>query len=113
MSRERMKILRRALQTALILILLGVAAICSWAFLYTEDLPDFKRLSEFAPDSSSIVSDPCLAGSSTAIPFQQISQSFREAMSAIESQKSMRLQTARSMTCGLHQKTVQREITEL
>src|SRR5271157_6067669 len=46
------------------LVLVVVVGVCGWLFVYTGDLPDFDHLSQFAPDSPTVVSDPCLASAS-------------------------------------------------
>jgi penicillin-binding protein 1A len=66
------------------LLLLPIVGVCGWFFLYTRDLPNFDSLSQFAPSAPSVVSDSCLDGQSTAVPFERIGKPFRDAFAAAE-----------------------------
>jgi membrane carboxypeptidase/penicillin-binding protein len=95
-----MKLLHKMLLATVILALLPVVGIGSWLFLYTGDLPDFVRLSQFAPNTQSVVSDPCLAGPSTSIPFERIGEPLKNAFDAAEPARSLPDQIARSLMCN-------------
>ena len=66
------------------LVLLPIVGACGWFFLYTRDLPNLDRLSQFAPSAPSVVSDSCLDGPSTVVPFERIGKPFRDAFAAAE-----------------------------
>ena len=95
------------------LALIAVVAVAAWFFVYTGDLPNLERLSEFAPAAPSMVSDPCLAGPSAAIPFDQIGAPLRDAVGAAENPKSMPLQIARSLTCDHNKGRIDRGLKQL
>ena len=78
-------------------VILIVAAV-SWFFLYSGDLPDIARLSQFAPAANTSVSDPCLPAASVAIPYEAIGENLRNALSAVEVR--LPLQISRTMFCA-------------
>ena len=82
------------------LVLLALAAISCWLFLYTGDLPDTKHLFQFAPSAQFAVLDSCLASPSIAIPFDRIGKTMRDALAAAESPASFPHQIAWSLMCN-------------
>ena len=94
-----MELLYKILLGMLGLVLLTVAGLCSWLFLYTGDLPDFDHLSQFAPSIQSVVSDSCLASPSTSIPFDRIGEPLKNAIVAAEKAQSLSHQIAFSLMC--------------
>lgn len=91
-------------------VLLAVVGICGWLFVYTEDLPDFDHLSQFAPDAPSVVSDSCLASASTSIPFDRIGRPLRDALAAAEPEQFLPMQIARSLMCDHTEKRLKRQL---
>lgn len=77
---------------ALLKIALGVLAVCalvvvfglSWFFFYSSDLPDLSAISQFAPQTSTKVSDPCLKSPSIAISDDGIGDNLRAALTVAE-----------------------------
>jgi membrane carboxypeptidase/penicillin-binding protein len=86
------------------LVLLAVAGVCGWFFVYTGDLPDIKYLSQFTPVAQSLVSDSCLAGPSTVIPFDRIGKPLQDALAAAEPHVSLSDQIARTLMCNRHER---------
>lgn len=82
------------------LVLMALAAVCSWLFIYTGDLPDIGHLAQFAPSAQSSISDSCLATPSLAIPFDRIGKSLQDALAVAESPQLFPDQIARSLMCG-------------
>ena len=82
------------------LVLLAVAGVCGWLFVYAEDLPDTDHLSQFAPIAQSLVSDSCLASPSIAIPFDRIGRPLQDALAAAEPHVSQSDQIARPLMCN-------------
>ena len=111
--RQLLHKLWRALLALAILLLLGVAGVCIWTFLYTGDLPDVKKLSQFNPPANSVVSDSCLAGPSTAVPFERIGEPFGNALVAVENPSSMPLRIASSLLCDHTKGNIRRGLKEL
>jgi membrane carboxypeptidase/penicillin-binding protein len=93
---------------AAVVILIVVAA--SWFFFYSGDLPDVGRLAQFAPTSTTSVSDTCLTALSIAIPYESIGENFRNALSAVELRLSF--QISRTMFCT-PSKVLHRELDEM
>jgi penicillin-binding protein 1A len=79
-----MGLLRKISFSIAALVLLLVGGVCGWLFVYTGDLPDFDHLSQFAPSAQSVVSDSCLAGPSTVVPFDGTGKPLRDALAAAE-----------------------------
>jgi len=71
------------------LVLLVLAGISGWLFLYAGDLPDIEHLSQFAPSAQSTVIDSCLTSPSMAIPFDSIGKTLQDALAAAESSASL------------------------
>ena len=82
------------------LVLLVVAGVCGWLFVYTGDLPNTDHLSQFAPRTQSPVFDSCLASPSMAIPVERIGKTLQDALAAAESPRSWPDQIARSLMCN-------------
>lgn len=82
------------------LVLIALALVCSWLFIYTGDLPDIGHLLQFAPSAQSSVSDPCLISPSLAIPFDHIGKTLQDALAAAESPQLFPDQIARSLMCS-------------
>jgi membrane carboxypeptidase/penicillin-binding protein len=82
------------------LVLLAVAGVCGWLFVYTKDLPDTEHLSEFAPGVQSSVLDSCLASPSIAVPFDRIGKSLQDALATAEPKVSLSDQIARTLMCN-------------
>jgi len=95
-----MKLVHKMLLGMASLVLLLVAGAVSWLFLYTGDLPDFGHLSQFAASTQSVVSDRCLAGPSTSIPFEQIGEPLKNALATAEPAQSLPHQIAWSLMCN-------------
>lgn len=85
-----------------ILLSLVVFGVCGWLFLYTGDLPDFDHLSQFAPNTRSVVSDACLASPSTSIPFVLMGKPITDALGTAEPTHLLSEQIAGSLMCNLH-----------
>jgi len=82
------------------LVVLGFAGVCTWLFIYSGDLPDTSHLVEFAPGTQLPALDSCLASPSTAIPFDRLGKTVRDALGAAESPTSFPQQIARSLMCN-------------
>lgn len=93
---------------ALALILL--VGVCSWLFVDTGDLPEFDHLSQFAPSIQSVVSDSCLAGPSTSIPFDRIGKSLQDALSTAEPASSIPQRIAMTLMCNRRERAIQYEL---
>ncbi len=66
-------------------VILFVCAVAGvWFFAYSGDLPDFNVLALYAPAQEAQVSDPCLPGVSTAVPYEAIGYNLRTALNAAE-----------------------------
>jgi penicillin-binding protein 1A len=127
------------LMTRVLVLGLGVVALlvfggAFWIFFSSRDLPDMKRLAEFAPAQVTHVSDPCLLAASVAIPYASIGKHLRAALRAAEAgeddpgvltqelrglndqaklhRATPSLQIARSMFCT-PSRTLHREVLEL
>ena len=92
------------------LVLIFVAGVCSWLFVYIGDLPEFDHLSLFAPGIQSVVSDSCLTGPSTSIPFDRIGKSFQDALSTAEPASSMPQRIAMTLMCNRRESPIQYEL---
>jgi hypothetical protein len=95
-----MKLVHKVSLVMASLVLLLVAGVGSWLFLYTGDLPDFGHLSQFAASTQSVVSDRCLAGPSTSIPFEWIGEPLKSALATAEPAQSLPHQIAWSLMCN-------------
>ncbi len=90
-------------------VVILIAAVVSWFFLYSGDLPDIDRLAQFAPSTTTSVSDPCLPAS-VAISYEAIGQNLRNALSAVEVR--LPLQISRTMFCA-PSKMLSRQVNEI
>src|SRR5258707_15193871 len=79
----------------------------SWFFFYSGDLPDVTRLAQFAPATTTSVSDPCLEAASVAIPYESIGGNLRNGLSAVEVKEgdpghraTLSVQISRTMFCA-------------
>jgi penicillin-binding protein 1A len=79
-------LVRSALFIGGTILLVPVLGFC-WLYFYTRDLPDISRLAQYAPTTSTQVSDPCI-GNSTAIPYESIGANVRNAISAVETSET-------------------------
>jgi penicillin-binding protein 1A len=79
-----MKILYKISLAMAGLVLLPVVGVCGWLLVYMGDLPNFDHLSQFAPSAQSVVSDSCLAGPATVVPFDEIGKPLRDALATAE-----------------------------
>jgi membrane carboxypeptidase/penicillin-binding protein len=95
-----MKLAHKFLLATAGLALLAVVGTVIGLYLYLGDLPDIGHLSQFAPDTQSVVSDSCLAGPSTSIPFEQIGEPLKNALAAAEPAQSLPHEIARSLMCN-------------
>lgn len=95
-----MTLVNKVLLVTASLALLLVAGVGSWLLLYTCDLPDFGHLSQFAPSAQAVVSDRCLASSSTSIPFELIGEPLKDAIATAEPVQSQPYEIARSLMCN-------------
>ena len=82
-----------------VLVLIVVSILLGWFFVYTQDLPDFEHLADFAPDSGNQLTDSCLPGVAFAIPDDRIGKPFRDALATAEPAPSWPYQIARSLMC--------------
>lgn len=82
------------------LIFLAAAGTCGWLFVYTGDLPDINRLSQFAPSAQGLVVDSCLADPSMAVPLGRMAKTWRDALSTAEPAESLPGQIARTLMCN-------------
>src|SRR5712691_8778027 len=82
------------------IVLFILAGVCSWFFVYTGGLPDTEHLSQFTPSAQSLVSDSCLASTSTIIPFDRIGKPLQDALAAAEPHVSLSDQIARTLMCN-------------
>jgi membrane carboxypeptidase/penicillin-binding protein len=105
-----MRTLFRVLFGFVAAVVILIVAAASWFFLYSEDLPDVSRLAQFAPATTTSVSDPCLAEASVAIPCESIGGNLRNALSAVEVR--LPYQISRTM-CRAPSKTLSRELNEI
>jgi penicillin-binding protein 1A len=64
-------------------LLLLLASGLLWLYHYSRDLPDISVLAQYAPDSVSKVSDPCI-GNSIAISYDSIGRNLTNALNAAE-----------------------------
>ena len=81
-------------------VLLVLAAVSGWLFVYTGDLPNIEHLSQFAPSAQSTVTDSCLASPSMAVPFDRIGKTLQDALAVAESPTSLPHQIAQSLMCN-------------
>ena len=84
---------------ALTMVAAGLISIGLVLFLYSGDLPNIERLARFAPGAPTVVSDPCLASSPTALPSRQLGLLVQEAIEAAEPPDSESSQISRSLLC--------------
>jgi membrane carboxypeptidase/penicillin-binding protein len=91
-------------------VVILIVAAASWFFFYSGDLPDVGRLAQFAPATTTSVSDPCLPAASVAIPYESIGGNLRIALSAVELRLSF--QISRTMFCT-PSKVLRRELDEM
>jgi penicillin-binding protein 2A len=82
------------------LVLLVIAGVCGWLFVYAGDLPDIDHLSKFAPSAQFPLIDPCLASPSMAVPFDRIAKTLRDALATAEPAELLSDQIARSLMCN-------------
>jgi membrane carboxypeptidase/penicillin-binding protein len=101
----RMRLLYKISLSMAALVLMPIAAVCGWLFVYTGDLPDTDHLSQFAPRSPSPVLDSCLASPSMAIPFDRIGKTLRDALAAAEPAGSLSDQIARTLMCNRRERS--------
>src|SRR6266478_8420683 len=100
------------------LVLIAVAGVCGWLFVYTGDLPDFDHLSQFAPTAQSAVSDSCLDGPATVVTFDGIGKSLRDALATAEPTRplpaaSLADRIAVSLLCNRREGEGKRHLNEL
>jgi len=95
-----MSVPNKILFSMLALVLLPVAGVSAWLFLYTRDLPDIDHLSKFAPSAQSPVVDSCLVSPSMALPFDRIGKTLQDALATAEPRTSLSHQIARSLMCN-------------
>ena len=79
-----MRILLKIFFCCVACVVLFVAVGLLWFVYYSRDLPYTRALAQFAPKSVTQVSDPCLEGPSTAIPYDLIGSNLRNALNAVE-----------------------------
>jgi hypothetical protein len=87
-----------------VLVLIAVAGVCGWLFVYTKDLPDTEHLSRFAPGVQTLVPDSCLASTSMAVPFDRIGKPLQDALAIAEPHESLPDQIARTLMCNRHER---------
>ena len=95
-----MRVLYKIALSMAALVLLAVAGVCGWLFVYTGDLPDTDHFSQFAVSAQSPIFDSCLASPSMAIPFDRIGKTLQDALAAAESPTSLPDQIARTLMCN-------------
>jgi transglycosylase-like protein len=95
-----MAVLFKVLLGLAALVLIAVAGLCSWFFLYTNDLPKTEQLAEFAPTVAHFATDSCLAGLSSAVPFDRIGKPFQDALASAEPGISFSDEIARTLVCN-------------
>lgn len=95
-----MRVLLKVLLGLAALVLIGIASLCSWFFLYTGDLPKTAQLADFAPTVAHFATDSCLAGLSSAVPFGRIGKPFQDALASAEPGISFSDQIARTLMCN-------------
>ena len=100
----------KILLVLLALVLIFVAGVCSWLFVYTGDLPEFDHLSQFAPSIQSVVSDSCLTGPSTSVPYDRIGKTFQDALVTAEPSSSLPDLIAITLMCNRRERTIQYEL---
>jgi penicillin-binding protein 1A len=97
-------------------IILLSATCLAWIFYYSADLPDLNGLARYAPGQVSRVSDPCIVGDSTAIPYEVIGDNLRAALKAAAGNErpgnaGLPMQISRTMFCA-PLRTLDRELKE-
>ncbi len=95
-----MRLLYKISHTIAFLVLATIAGVSSWLFVYTGDLPEIDHLSKFAPKAQFPVFDSCLPSPSTAIPFESIGKTFRDALAIAEPAETLSDQIARTLMCN-------------
>lgn len=85
------------------LVLIAVAGVCGWLFVYKKDLPDTEYLSQFAPGVQTLVPDSCLASTSMAVPFDRIGKPLQDALATAEPHVALSDQIARTLMCNRHE----------
>lgn len=105
-----MGLLRKVSLSIAVLVLLLVVGVCGWLFVHTRDLPDLDHLSQFASSVDSAVSDSCLAGPSTPLPFDRIGKPFQDALAAAEPRVSLSNQIARMLMCDRRETAARYEL---
>ncbi len=94
------------------LVLLVIAGVCGWLFVYTGDLPDIDHLTKFAPSAQFPVIDPCLASPSMALPFDRIAKTLRDALAIAEPAGSLSDQIARTLMCNRRERAGRYQLNE-
>jgi len=97
-----MRIALRILSAVAALAVLAAGACLGWFYLYSGDLPNFKTVANFAPDSTAIVSDYCSGRPIQAIPATSIGANLQHAVSAAEGENddAIALLVSRQLFCG-------------
>jgi membrane carboxypeptidase/penicillin-binding protein len=100
----------KILLVLLALVLIFVAGVCSWLFVYTGDLPEFDHLSQFAPNTQVVLLDSCLPGPSTSLPFDRIGKPFQDALVTAEPFSSLPDRIASTLMCNRRERAIQYEL---
>jgi penicillin-binding protein 1A len=98
--------LRKIVAGTLCTLLAVIGAAAYWFYFYDGDLRDYRRLSQFAPDSQQTISDDCLGKNLVVIPASEMGESFRKAFNVAERADTWSLQIARSALCHHAQRTL-------
>lgn len=94
-----MKLFARIGLAALLVLILAIAGILGWFFLYEGDLPDVGQLANFAPDASGIVVDGCFSRPIPVASALEIGKEFRDAIKAAEQGTLLPFRTANFLLC--------------
>jgi membrane carboxypeptidase/penicillin-binding protein len=96
-----MRIVLRILSAVAALAVLAGGACMGWLYFYSGDLPNYKTLASFAPDSTAIVFDYCFGRPVQAIPAMSIGTNLQHAVRAAEGENddAIALQVSRQLFC--------------
>jgi penicillin-binding protein 1A len=108
-----MKIVLRMLSAVTALAVLASGACLGWLYVYSDDLPNFKRLANLAPDSAATVPDYCSGRPVQAISAASIGTNLQDAVRAVEGEKDViALQVSRQLFCDSSISTLKRQLLE-
>jgi membrane carboxypeptidase/penicillin-binding protein len=109
-----MRIALRILSAVMALAVLAGGACLGWFYFYSRDIPNFRTVASFAPDSTAIVSDYCSGTPVQAIPATSIGTNLQNAVRAAEGENddAIALRVSRQLFCDSRTWMLKRELLE-